>query len=244
MINWKALVAEFIGTFTLVFIGSASVWFAKTAAGYAGGTLVPAFAHGLAIIFAAYSIGKISGAHLNPAVTTAIAIAGGIDWVKAAMYIVTQFIAALVAALVLNGILLPVTQDGVTSAAANFFGAFSYNTAVTTSIGALFTEAILTFFLAFVVVMGAVYGKAGDFAGLAIGLTLAMAIAGGGGISEASLNPARSIGPAIVAGNLSNIWIYIIGPVLGAAVAAAIARYVLNPTTPERTPPTRNTGRR
>jgi glycerol uptake facilitator-like aquaporin len=71
-----------------------------------------------------------------------------------------------------------------------------------------------------------------------------MAIAGGGGISEASLNPARSIGPAIVAGNLGNIWIYIIGPVLGAAAAAAIARYVLNPTAPERTPPTRNTGRR
>ncbi|MCS6846621.1 MAG: aquaporin [Anaerolineae bacterium] len=244
MINWKALVAEFIGTFTLVFIGSAAVWFAKTAPGYGGGTLAPAFAHGLAVIFAAYSVGKISGAHLNPAVTTAIAIAGGIDWAKAGMYIITQIVAALVAALVLNGMLLPVTQNGVTSPAANFFGAFSYNTAVTSSIGALFTEAILTFFLAFVVVMGAVYGKAGDFAGLAIGLTLVMAIIGGGGISEASLNPARSIGPAIVAGNLSNIWIYIIGPILGAAAAAAIARYVLNPNAPERTPPARNTGRR
>lgn len=244
MINWKVLVAEFIGTFTLVFIGSASVWFAKTVPGYGGGTLAPAFAHGLAVIFAAYSVGKISGAHLNPAVTTAIAIAGGIDWAKAAMYIITQIVAALIAALVLNGILLPVTQNGVTSPAANFFGAFSYNTAVTSSIGALFTEAILTFFLAFVVVMGAVYGKAGDLAGLAIGLTLVMAIIGGGGISEASLNPARSIGPAIVAGNLGNIWIYIIGPILGAAAAAAIARYVLNPNAPERTPPTRNTGRR
>jgi len=244
MNNWKALLAEFIGTFTLVFIGSASVWFAKTSPGYAGGTLIPAFAHSLAVIFAAYSIGKISGAHLNPAVTIAIAIAGGTDWVKAAMYIAVQILAALVAALALNSILLPVAQGSAAVAAASFFGAFSYNTGVTTSIGALFTEAILTFFLAFVVVMGAVYGKAGDFAGLAIGLTLAMAIIGGGGISEASLNPARSIGPAIVAGELGNIWIYIIGPILGAAVAAAIARYVLNSSVPERTPPSKNTGRR
>lgn len=240
MNQWKAYVAEFIGTFTLVFIGSASVWFASTTPGYAAGTIVPAFAHGLAIVFAAYSVGKISGAFINPAVTIAAAIAGGIDWVKAGIFIVVQIIAALVAALVLNAFLLP--QNGV-AAAANF-GAFSYNTAVTTSIGAMFIEAILTFFLAFVVCMGAIYGKAGDFAGLAIGLTLAMSIAGAGGITGASLNPARSIGPAIVAGNLSDIWIYIIGPILGAAAAAVVARYVLNPLVPERPTPSRNTGRR
>jgi aquaporin Z len=245
MNNWKAFVAEFIGTFTLVFIGSASVWFAKTSPGYGGGTIAPALAHGLAIVFAAYSIGSISGAHINPAVTIAVAIAGGIDWIKALIYIVVQIVAAIVAAFALNAILLPVTQpDGVTSAAANFFGAFSYNTTATTSIGALFTESILTFFLAFVVVMGAVFGKAGNLAGLAIGLTLAMSIAGAGGISEASLNPARSIGPALVAGNLGNIWIYIVGPILGAVVAAVIARYVLNPTEPPPTPPAKNTGRR
>ncbi len=241
MINWKALLAEFIGTFALVFIGSGAVWFAKTAPGYAAGPVLPALGHGLAVIFAAYSIGKVSGAHLNPAVTTAIAITGNMDWVKAATYIVAQVIAGLVAALALNAILSPAAQGG---AAANFFGAFSYNTAVTNSIGALFTEAILTFFLAFVAVMGAAYGKAGDFAGLAIGLTLAMVILGGGGISEAGVNPARSIGPAIVAGRLDNIWIYIIGPMLGAAAAAAIARYGLDPNAPPRTPPARNTGRR
>ncbi|MCS7054573.1 MAG: aquaporin [Thermoflexales bacterium] len=244
MVNWKALVAEFIGTFTLVFVGSAAVWFAKTTPGYAAGPLIPALAHGFAVVFAAYALGKISGAHLNPAVTTAIAIAGGIDWVKAAFYIVTQIVAALVAALLLNALLLPAAPSGAAVAAANFFGAFSYNTAVTTSIGALFTEAILTFFLAFAVVMGAVYGKAGDLAGLVIGLTLVMAIVAGGGISEASLNPARSIGPALVAGKLDNIWIYIIGPVLGAAAAAAVVRYVFDPNAPPKTPPTRNTGRR
>jgi aquaporin Z len=105
-------------------------------------------------------------------------------------------------------------------------------------------EAIATFFLAFIVCMGAVYGKAGNLAGLAIGLTLTMAIMGIGGVSGGSLNPARSIGPALVAGNLSEIWIYIIGPVLGAAVAAVVARYVINPAEPQPTPPAKPTGRR
>lgn len=241
----KAYIAEFIGTFALVFLGSAAVWLAKSNPAYSAGPLVPAFAHGLAIVFAAYSIGHVSGAHLNPAVTIAIAIAGGIKWLQAAIYIVVQIVAAIVAALVLNAVLLPTTgADGVVSAAATRFGAFSFSATATTSMGAMFVEAILTFFLAFVVCMGAVYGKAGNLAGLAIGLTLAACIAAGGAITEASLNPARSIGPAIVAGNLNSIWVYIIGPVLGAAVAAVVARYVINPTEPEKTVPTKNTGRR
>jgi aquaporin Z len=239
MNNWKAFVAEFIGTFTLVFIGSASVWFISQP-GYTGGTIVPAFAHGLAIVFAAYSIGSISGAHINPAVTIAVAIAGGIDWIKAIIYIVVQIVAAIVAAFVLNALLLP--QGG--AAPATQFGAFTFNATFTTSVSAMFIEAILTFFLAFVVVMGAVFGKAGNLAGLAIGLTLAMSIAGAGGITGASLNPARSLGPAIVAGNLSQIWIYIIGPILGGVVAAVIGRYVLNPVEPPPTPPAKPTGRR
>jgi len=241
MINWKALVAEFIGTFTLVFVGSAAVWFAKTTPGYAAGPLVPAFAHGLVVVFAAYTLGKISGAHLNPAVTVAVALANGIEWLKAALYIVVQVVAGLAAAFILNAIL---SVPGNPTQAALNFGAFSYNVNVTTSIGAMFAEAILTFFLAFAVVMGAVYGRAGDFAGLAIGLTLAASILAGGPISEASLNPARSIGPAIVAGNLGAIWIYIIGPVLGAALASVLASSAFNPNAPERTPPKKNTGRR
>jgi MIP family channel proteins len=239
MNSWKAYVAEFIGTFALVFIGSASVWFISQP-GYTAGTIVPAFAHGLAIVFAAYSIGSISGAHINPAVTIAVAIAGGIDWVKAIIYIVVQIVAAIVAAFILNALLL--AQNGVIPAAQ--FGAYTYNATLTTSMGALGLEAIATFFLAFVVCMGAVYNKAGNLAGLAIGLTLVLGILGIGGISGASLNPARSIGPAIVAGNLTEIWIYIVGPILGAAVAAVIARYVINPTEPPPTPPAKNTGRR
>jgi MIP family channel proteins len=241
MVNWKALVAEFIGTFTLVFVGSAAVWVAKTTPGYAAGPLVPAFAHSFAVVFAAYTLGKISGAHLNPAVTVAVALANGIEWLKAALYIIVQIVAGLVAALVLNAIL---SVPGSPTPAAVNFGAFSYNVNVTTSIGALFAEAILTFFLGFAVVMGAVYGRAGDFAGLAIGLTLFMSIVAGGNISEASLNPARSIGPAVITGNLDNLWIYIIGPLLGAALASILASSVFNPNAPERTPPKKHTGRR
>jgi MIP family channel proteins len=235
----KAFIAEFIGTFALVFLGSAAVWLAKSNPAYTAGPLVPAFAHGLAIVFAAYSIGHVSGAHLNPAVTVAVAISGGITWVKGLIYIVVQIVAALVAALVLNAVLLP--TNGV-AAAANF-GAFTFSASATTAMGAVVIEAILTFFLAFVVCMGAVYGKAGNLAGLAIGLTLAACIAAGGAITEASLNPARSIGPAIVAGNLGSIWIYIVGPILGAALAALLARFI-NSAEAEKTVPAKNTGRR
>ena len=234
----KAYIAEFIGTFTLVTLGCASVWFISQP-GYAGGTTVPAFAHGISIIIAAYSIGYISGAHINPAVTVAVAIAGGISWAKAGIYIVVQIIAGILAAFVLNALLLG--QGGLSAAAQ--FGAYTYNATFTTSIGAMFIEAFATFLLAFVVCQGAVKGKAGEFAGLAIGLTLAANIFAFGGITGASLNPARSIGPALVAGNLSQIWIYIIGPVLGAAAAAIVSRYVLAEEV-EKTPPTRNTGRR
>jgi MIP family channel proteins len=236
----KAFVAEFIGTFALVFAASVSVWVAKANPAYTAGPVVPALAQGFAIVFAAYSIGHVSGAHLNPAVTVAVAIAGGIKWVKAGIYIVVQIVAAIAAALILNALLLP--ANGVAAAAS--FGGFSFNTNATTAIGALFIEAIVTFFLAFVVCMGAVYGKAGNMAGLAIGLTLAGCIAGVGIITDASLNPARSIGPAIAAGNFTYIWIYILGPVMGAAAAAVIARYVINTPEVEQTVPTKNTGRR
>jgi aquaporin Z len=241
MINWRALVAEFIGTFTLVFVGSAAVWFAKTTPGYTAGPLVPAFAHGFVVVSAVYALGKVSGSHINPAVTVAMALTNNIDWLRAALYIVVQIAAGLVAAFALNAIL---SVPGNPTQAVINFGAFGYNVNATTSIGALFTELILTFFLMFAVMMAAVYGKAGDFAGIAIGLTLAANIVAGGSISESSMNPARSIGPAIIAGDLGNIWIYIIGPVLGASLAAVLASAVFNPSASERTPPKKNTGRR
>lgn len=222
--NTKAYIAEFIGTFTLVFIGSASVW----AAGKLNtGPIVPAFAHGLCIVIAAYTMGHVSGAHLNPAVTLACAIDGAISWAKAVVYWIVQIVAAIVAAFVLT-IILP-------NQAANF-GAFSFGDN-TTFVGAVLTELILTFLLASMVLQAAVRGRAGNLAGLVIGLTLTACILAGGAITGASLNPARTLGPAIVAAlsgaSIAQMPAYLIGTLLGAALAAVVQKFVLNPDEPE-----------
>ena len=225
--NGKAYIAEFIGTFTLVFIGCATVW-VTTTPGYGAGPLVPALGHGLAIVFAAYSLGHISGAHINPAVTLSCALYGAISWPKAVGYWITQIVAGLVAALVLSFI--------IPNQSANF-GGFSFSTN-TTYVGAILTEMILTFLLCTAVLQGAVAGKAGQFAGLAIGLTLTLGMLGGGAITGGSLNPARTLGPAIVAqmGGLSTalnqVPAYLIGTLLGGVVAALVNRYVLNVPAP------------
>ena len=225
--NGKAYLAEFIGTFTLVFIGCASVW-ATSVTGYGGGPIVPAFGHGLAIVFAAYALGHISGAHINPAVTLSVALYGAISWTKAIGYWIVQILGGIVAALVLSFI--------IPNQAANF-GGFSYGTN-TTFVGAVLMEAILTFFLCTAVLQGAVAGKAGHFAGLAIGLTLTLSILGGGAITGASLNPARTLGPAIVASlgglstAMSQVPAYLIGTLLGGAIAAVVSKYALNVPAP------------
>jgi len=223
--NGKAYLAEFIGTFTLVFIGCATVW-VTTTPGYAAGPIVPAFGHGLAIVFAAYALGHISGAHINPAVTLSCALYGAISWPKAVGYWIVQILGGIVAALVLS-LIIP-------NQAANF-GGFSYGTN-TTFAGAVLMEAILTFFLCTAVLQGAVAGKAGHFAGLAIGLTLTLSILGGGAITGASLNPARTLGPAIVAAiggaSISQVPAYLIGTLLGGAIAALVSRYALNVPAP------------
>jgi glycerol uptake facilitator-like aquaporin len=110
----KAYIAEFIGTFTLVFIGCASVALAPAGVG----PIMPALAHGLALMSAIYALGHISGAHVNPAVTVGVAIAGAIEWGKAILYIIAQILGALVAALILSSIL---------PGQAASFGAFSFS---------------------------------------------------------------------------------------------------------------------
>jgi aquaporin Z len=208
----KAFVAEFIGTFVLVFWGSAAVVNAGTT-----GALIPAFGHGLALMFAAYAMGHWSGAHVNPAVTIAIWIQGAIDAGKAAGYIVVQIVAAISAAAVLNLIM--------GGNAAGGFGAFSFDISV---MSAFLVEMILTFCLATVVLQTAVAGRAGNLAGLAIGLTLAGSILAGGALTGASLNPARTLGPAIIAGQLGQVWVYVAATISGGVLAALVSKFVLN----------------
>ena len=211
--NTKALIAEFIGTFALIFIGAGAV------AINIGGLIGAAFAHGFVIVGFIYAYGHISGTHLNPAVTISLFLGKQIDAMNAIGYIVVQLIAAIVAAAALafvlggteSGLGVTVLADGVSP------------------MQGIVVEIILTFFLVNAVYHTAVSGKAGNFAGLAIGCTLICLILMGGPLTGASLNPARTIGPAVIAGNYADLWLYFVGPILGGVLAAAVYVGLLKP---------------
>ncbi len=216
----KALVAEFIGTFALIFIG------AGAGALGIGGLVGVAFAHGLVIVAFVYAYGHISGTHINPAVTLGLLAAGKIEAGKAAAYVVVQILGGLVAAFTLRWVLGGVVGGLGATTLAQGLQVGDSTVTITPLIGVVL-EAILTFFLANSVLNAAVSGKAGGHAGLAIGLTLTFAILMGGPLTGASLNPARSIGPALASGNTTDLWVYLVGPVLGGVVAGLLYRGAL-----------------
>ncbi len=216
----KALVAEFIGTFALIFIG------AGAGALGIGGLVGVAFAHGLVVLGFAYAYGHISGTHINPAVTIGLLSAGKIDAGRAVAYVITQILGGLVGAFTLSWVLGGTATGLGTTALAQNLAVGSTTISITPAIGVVL-EAILTFFLVNAVLNAAVSGKAGAQAGMAIGMTLVFCILMGGPLTGASLNPARSIGPALVTGNTTDLWVYLVGPVLGAVVAGLLYRGVL-----------------
>jgi len=206
MFNSKVFLAEFIGTFALIFIGAG--------AGIAGAGLVGvALAHGLTVAAFVYTFGYISGTHINPAVTFALALNNTVKWGEALFYWIAQFAGAILAAFALR------TFFGDISA-----GATAGSLTEAAPIYAMIVEAILTFFLVNAVLHNAIAGSSGRFAGLAIGITLVAAILVGGPLTGASLNPARTLGPAIfTAPSLANVYtfvIYLFGPLIGATLAA------------------------
>lgn len=216
MFNSKVFVAEFIGTFALVFIGAG--------AGMVGAGLVAvALAHGFTLAVFAYAYGHISGTHVNPAVTFALALNNTIQWGQAVFYWIAQFAGAILAAWLLQTI--AVALGGTLEGAAT--------TGLLTEklpILAMIVEAILTFFLVNTILHTAVAGNGGKFAGWAIGTTLALAILGGGTLTGASLNPARTFGPAIFAGpSYTNVYtyvIYVFGPLIGATLAVLVYNFL------------------
>jgi aquaporin Z len=219
----KESLAELIGTFTLVFVGGMAVVVAPMF-----GVVVPALAHGLILVGIIFVFGHISGAFVNPAVTLAVLITGKMEAPKAAAFMVMQFLGGTIAALFITTLI----PNEVRSSMLN--GHFNYG-ATTGSLtddfvwrAAIF-EAVMTFFLASVVIQAAVYGKAGNLAPIAIGLTLAGAFFAGGAFTGASLNPARTLGPAVFADNLDYIIPYFIGTFGGAALAGALHGYFFNP---------------
>jgi len=213
----RQVLAEFIGTFTLVFIGAGSVAVTVT---YGFDLTVPAFAHGLVVIGLIYAYGHISGTHINPAVTLGLLVGGHIDVTKAIIYVITQLVAGVVAAYVLFAMV-----DG----GAGNFGQTVGAITETNLFGAVVMEAILTFFLVSSVYQAAVFGKAGSFAGIAIGMTLVACILAGGPYTGASLNPARTLGPALRAGQLGYVLPYSIGVIGGGVLAGLVQQYVLKP---------------
>ncbi len=209
----KSGLAELIGTFMLVFVGGFAV-----ASGQ--GVVAAALAHGLILVSIIFIYGHISGAHVNPAVTAGLLVGGKIDITKAVIYWIAQFAGGIIAAVLLNIIVPGAAKGGQT------IGSI---TASAPWAAALF-EAVMTFFLVSAVYQAAVYGKAGNLAPLAIGLTLAASILAGGTYTGASLNPARTIGPALIAGDLSYAVPYLVGIFAGGIVAGLLHTLVFKPS--------------
>lgn len=222
----KAVIAELLGTFTLVFIGGMAVVTVTTLGDSAGGAgvVLPALAHGLALLHIAYAYGALSGAHVNPAVTIGLLVGGKVKVDRAIYYIIAQVVGAIVAAALINVFFPPPLADGG-AIAGQATGAWTVS-----NIGAAgLLEFVLTFFLVTVVYQAAVYERAGNLAGAAIGLTLGAAILAGGPYSGASLNPARTLGPALVAGDLSYVPVYLLAMILGGIAAGVLNAYILRP---------------
>ncbi len=221
----KKYIAEFIGTFILVLIGCGTAMLVGCDAAAGGGYVLTALAFGLAIVALAYSVGNISGGHVNPAVSLAVLIRGGITAADFAGYVIAQCLGALagsgVLALIFNlGGIEDKTGGYGTNGLAGVNGSFGAGFIVEIVLTCIFVMAILG--------VTSDKQKHGSFGGLIIGLTLTGVHILGIGLTGTSVNPARSLGPAIVAaisGNtapMGSLIVFIIAPLIGAALAACI----------------------
>ncbi len=212
----KAVLAELIGTFTLVLVGAAAV----AATGTAGFEVtVPALAHGLVLVGLIFSYGHLSGAHFNPAVTVGLLVGGHVRPDRAVLYIAAQFAGALAAAALLALMLGSTANMGETTGTLTSGSVWQ----------AALIEGVLAFLLVSTIYQSAVFGKAGNLAPLAIGLTLAGLILATGYYTGASINPARSLGPAVLAGNFDYLLPYFVGLFAGGAVGGLVQQFLLKP---------------
>jgi len=224
----KKYAAELVGTFVLVFGGVGSAVLAGSHIGFAG----VAFAFGLSLLAMAYAIGPISRCHINPAVTLGLLVAKKIDVKDAVLYMVAQVIGAIIAA----ALLLYVAQgapDGYNAATAGF-GANGYGAHSPSgySLGACFlAEVVLTGFLVLTVLGSTDIAAPVGFAGIPIGLVLVLIHLVGIPITNTSVNPARSIGPALFVGGwaIQQLWLFIVAPFIGAILAALVYGFIRPP---------------
>jgi len=211
----QKVTVEAIGTFILTFIGAGSIIATQ------GNTLIViALAHGIALAIAVSAAMNISGGHINPAVTLGMLATKRISVQHAAVYIVFQLIGAIFA-----GYLLMAVFPKTLGTAVNW-GAPGLGPQTSVAQGILF-EAVMTFILVFAVFGTAVDSRAPKIGGFGVGLAIAIDIMAGGPFTGAAMNPARAIGPMVASLNFTNWYIYWIGPILGAVIAALLYHYVV-----------------
>ncbi len=207
----RRLFSEFIGTYGLVFIGTGAISIDQASGGMVT-NLGVGVAFGLAVAVMIYSVGHISGAHINPAVTFAFALSSHFPWRHVPLYWIAQLGGAIAASLAIYGLFGTVGALGMTVPS----GAAGQS---------LILEAILSFFLMFVIMAVATDVRAqGQGAALAIGAAVGMMAIAAGPISGASMNPARSMGPAVAMLDVRDLWIYWLAPIAGMALAAVCYR--------------------
>jgi len=218
----KQCAAEFIGTFTLIFVGIGAIYNHP-------GLLGVAFAHGLAIAVMVSATGAISGGQLNPAVTFGLFVGGQMGAKKTVAYWISQLAGGTAAALLCSGLIgMKAVSDGTPDIGVTVTG-----TPIVSIARAITIEAVLTFFLVFVVYGSAVDARAPKIGGLAIGLTVALDILFGGPLTGAAMNPARTFGPALASAHWNNHIVYWIGPLLGGALAGLIyGRFLIKESKP------------
>lgn len=219
----KKYIAECIGTMTLVVLGCGTAMLVGCDAANGSGYLLTALAFGLTIVAMAYSIGNISGCHINPAVSLAVLLSGGMKFKDFIGYVIAQCIGAFAG----SGLLGAIFALGNVEDATKGFGSNGLTGVGGSAVGGLIVEIVLTFiFVIAILGVTSANAKHGSFGGLVIGLTLVVVHILGIGLTGTSVNPARSFGPALMAainGNtapMANLWVFIVGPFIGAALAA------------------------
>jgi len=206
----KKYLAELVGTFVLVFCGVGAAAISGDKIGIVGISLT----FGLTLVAMAYAIGPISGCHINPAVTIGLAVSGRMRWAEVPGYVIAQVVGGIAGA----GALLHIVSGGIASTANSIQGDY-------TVLGAFLTEALLTMVLVLTVIGSTSKSAPAGLAGIPIGLALAVTNFVAIPVTNASINPARSIGPALYSGGgdpVNQLWLFIVAPIVGGIVAALV----------------------
>jgi aquaporin Z len=225
MSSVKKYIAEFIGTCVLVTLGCGTAMLVGCDAASGSGYLLTALAFGLVIVGMAYCIGNISGCHINPAVSLGVLISGGMSVKDFIGYVISQCLGGFAGV----GILAAIFNLGGVEDKTGGFGSNGLAGVNGSAVAGLVVEIVLTFVFV-LTILGVTSKKAnhGSFGGLVIGFTLTLVHILGIGLTGTSVNPARSIAPAVIAGGdaLASLWVFIVGPLAGAAVAALVYKFL------------------